>query len=438
MPEKTSGGRIASPRRGVVAGCLLVLVCGWNLSAVGAVVSTMAHAYRISLPTVGLLTTAVYVTHTAVQIPAGKLTDRFGGVFAGSAALMFMAIGDFLALQIASTPVAMVSRAITGLGTGLAFVAGNAIVRDSGGSASAQGLFGGMGLGGGGLALAVVPQLPGWRAPYWTSLAFVVPALVALCLVRSVSPRIAMAPRATGARPSVFRDTRLYRLAVLYSCSYGVTAVMSNWVIELLKLHSTLSLASRAVVGALTLLLAMVSRPVGGWILHRRPSDVRLAIGCSLAGGAVGTIGLMMARPVWVAVSGGVLVGLGAGISFSAVFTGAAASHSDAPAASVGLVNSIANLFVLVAVPMVGVTFSLPGRGRIGFAVIAGLWMVALGLLRDRSATLGSTASSTRVVADPPGREPGHLRIDNSCRWRDIHRGGGTGRVTSTPDRRSP
>jgi NNP family nitrate/nitrite transporter-like MFS transporter len=404
VPEKTSGGRVTTPCRGVVAGCLLVLVCGWNLSAIGAVVSTMAHAYRISLPTVGLLTTAVYVTHTAVQIPAGKLTDRFGGVFAGGAALMFMGIGDFLALQIASTPVAMVARAITGLGTGLAFVAGNAIVRDSGGSASAQGFFGGIGLGGGGLALAVVPQLSGWRAPYWTSLVLVVPAFAALYLVRSLPPRITLAPRGTGARPSVFRDTRLYRLAVLYSCSYGVTAVMSNWVIELLKLHSTLSLASRAVVGALTLLLAMVSRPVGGWILHRQPCRLRFAIGCSLAAGSVGTIGLLVARPVWVAASGGVLVGLGAGISFSAVFTGAAASHPDGPATSVGLVNSIANLFVLVAVPMAGVTFSLPGRGRIGFAVIAGLWLIALVLLPDRSA-LGAGAvrvSTSERSGTPP------------------------------------
>jgi hypothetical protein len=88
---------------------------------------------------------------------------------------------------------------------------------------------------------------------------------------------------------------------------------------------------------------------------------------------------------------------LGAGISFSAVFTGAAASHPDAPAASVGLVNSIANLFVLVGVPMVGLTFSLPGRGRIGFAVIAGLWLIALVLLPDRSA-LGAEAVSVSAI----------------------------------------
>ena len=64
------------------------------------------------------------------------------------------------------------ARAIVGIGTGLAFVSGSALVRESGGSPLAQGVFGGISLAPAGVALAVVPQLEhvlGWRAPYWSA-----------------------------------------------------------------------------------------------------------------------------------------------------------------------------------------------------------------------------------------------------------------------------
>ncbi|HMK98180.1 MAG TPA: MFS transporter [Acidimicrobiales bacterium] len=376
------GRRVLSPSgRGTLAGCLLVLACGWNLSNIGAVASTMAHAYGVSLATVGLLTTSIFVTHTAAQIPAGRVADRSGGVRAGGAGLVLIALGDLIALQSAQLALAIVGRAVSGLGTALSFVAGNALVRDTGGSASAQGLFGGIGLGAGGLALAVVPQVTGWRAPYWTSLALVVPALVVLPVVALPAPGATSSARAGRLQLGMLLDRRLYRLSVLYSCTYGAAVVSANWVIELLRHHSSLSHAAEAVVGGLSLLLAVASRPLGGWVLHNKPGRVRSATACSLLAGALGTVGLLVGRPAWAPVSGAVLVGLGAGISFAPTFTGAAASHPEAPAAAVGLVNMVANLCVLVGTPLAGLSFSLPGQGRIAFAVIAALWLVAWALL---------------------------------------------------------
>jgi hypothetical protein len=43
---------------------------------------------------------------------------------------------------------------------------------------------------------------------------------------------------------------------------------------------------------------------------------------------------------------------------------------------------------ILVGTPLLGLTFSLPGNGRIGFAVIVALWLLALALL-PRSRSLG-------------------------------------------------
>jgi len=63
---------------GVVAGCTLGLASGWNIANIGAVASGMADAYGIALGTVGLLTTALFLTHTAVQVPGGKISDAVG------------------------------------------------------------------------------------------------------------------------------------------------------------------------------------------------------------------------------------------------------------------------------------------------------------------------------------------------------------------------
>ena len=78
------------------------------------------------------------------------------------------------ALAAPSPGLAVAMRTLTGIGTAIAFVCGSDYIRASGGSLAAQGVFGAAGIGGGGLALAIVPQLEpslGWRAAYWSAIA---------------------------------------------------------------------------------------------------------------------------------------------------------------------------------------------------------------------------------------------------------------------------
>jgi hypothetical protein len=136
-----------------------------------------------------------------------------------------------------------------------------------------------------------------------------------------------------------------------------------------------------AAVGALTLLLVVVSRPLGGWVLSAHPRNARPVVAASIVAGVAGTLALVAADPVWLATLGALLVGLGAGIPFSPAFTGAAATRADAPAAAVGFVNTAANLVVLLGTPLVGLGFSLAGEGRLGFVALALLWLAALAAL---------------------------------------------------------
>jgi MFS family permease len=355
---------------------------------IGAIPSHLARSYDVSLAVVGLFTTALFVTHLAMQIPGGRAADRFGARRTALAGLAVTIAFNGLALVAAEPALAIAARGLTGIGTGLAFVAGSAYVRESGGSPFAQGLFGGVGLAGGGVALGVVSQLDGWlgwRAPFWTALVVGVAGLVVLLTAPADHPRVAT-ERELGVPAGLLRDRRLYRLAVLYGASLGLSLVVGNWVVELLERNGGVAKGTAGAVGALTLLLGIVTRPLGGWILRERPLAARASVAASLAAGAAGTALLAVAEPIAVAVLGALLIGLAAGIPFAPAFTGASLVRPDAPAAAVGMVNGAASLVAIAGAPLLGVTFSLPGDGRIGFAVVAALWLVALALLPSQHA----------------------------------------------------
>jgi len=384
-------------RLAVAGGCAAGLASGWNISNTGAVASQLGSAYGVGLATVGLFTTALFVMHLLLQVPAGKASDRYGERRVALVGLAVIVAFNTVALAAAVPALALVTRALIGVGTGLAFVSGSAYVRVQGSSPFAQGLFGGVALAGGGLALAIVPPVEdaiGWRAPYATAIVVAAAGLVVMAVAPRDRPR-SRADRPALAAEGVFRESRLYRLAVLYAASLGLSIVIGNWVTTLLHRNAGISKSSAGLVGALTLTLGVATRPLGGWILHERPAQMRAAVAASLVAGAAGTALLALATPVALAVLGAALIGLAAGIPFAPSFTGAALTRPDAPAAAVGFVNGAAAFVTLVGTPLVGLTFSAPGDGRLGFALVGVGWLVALALLpsAERLGARGATAA---------------------------------------------
>jgi len=381
-------------RRALIGGCALGFATGWNISNTGAIATQLSHRYGVGLATIGLFTTALFTTHLIAQIPGGRASDHFGARRAGLLALVVIAVFSAASTAAPVAWLAILTRALAGFGTGVAFIAGSAYVRAVGGSPAAQGVFGGVGLAGGGFALAIVPQVErflGWRAPYASAVAV---ALLGLVLLAAAPPdeRRVRPPREEGLRAGVLHDRQLYRLAVLYSASLGLSVTLGNWVVTLLDRHGGVSKGTAGAIGSLTLVLGVVTRPLGGWILRERPAWTRLAVGASLAGGAVGTLLLAVARPPEVAVLGAALVGIAAGVPFSPAFTGAARLRPDSPAAAVGLVNGAAAAVILAGTPLLGLAFGLPGDGRAGFCVVAALWLAAL-LVLPAARQLGATAA---------------------------------------------
>jgi nitrate/nitrite transporter NarK len=184
---------------------------------------------------------------------------------------------------------------------------------------------------------------------------------------------VALAPREEARVPAAQRagsvaDRRLVPLAAMHAASFGLSVVLGNWVVTLLHRAGGVSEHAAGVAGGLILFLGLVSRPLGGRLIERTA-----LIRASFLVAAAGTALLVVARPFPVAVAGAAIVGIAAGVPFAPAFAGAARLRPDAPGAAVGFVNMAAAVTILAGTPLLGLSFSLPGNGRVGFAVVAAL-----------------------------------------------------------------
>jgi MFS family permease len=375
--------------RATAGGSTAGLAVGWNVGNVGAVAATLSDAYGVSLAAIGLFTTTLFIVHLGIQVPGGRLADRRGARKVAITGLLVIAAANAIASARPELALGLVARAIAGAGTGLAFIAGSDYVRASGGSPLAQGIYGGVNLGGGGLALAIVPLLVGplgWRAPFVSA--------IGVCAI-SVAALLLGPPDARHSHPADAATAQLRRLVpgltrlgVLHTASFGLNVVVSTWVVTLLVRAGGYTDRAAGAIGALTLLVGIVSRPLGGWIRRAHPDRTRGACAASLAAGALATALLAWAGPAWAMAPAALMVGLAAGIPFAAVFTGAALTHPDAPGAAVAFVNASAGVAILGAAPLLGLTFELPSDGRIGFLALAVAWAAAL-LVLPRQRELG-------------------------------------------------
>jgi len=323
-----------------IGGIGVGVAVGWNIAVIGPVATRLSHVYGVSLTVVLLFVTVQFVMHMLMQLPGGRAADRIG---ARTSALLGLCL----------------------------IIAGNAL-------SFLQGLYGGGSVLAPGVAVALIPTLTdhiGWRAPYFS--AIVVGAICAGLL--ALAPPTDRSARHAGERLDArfFRDRRLYRLAAIHAMSFGFSVVVGNTVVTLLEHHGH-SKSSAAVAGSLTLLLGFFTRAAGGPLLRR--ADARSWVAASLVLGGAGAIVLALPIPYALLVVAAAAVGLAAGLPFAMAFTGAARARPDAPGAAVGFINAWASLVIVAGTPLVGLTFSLPGDGRIGFVtigVLAGLAALA-------------------------------------------------------------
>lgn len=374
-------------RLAIVAGLVLGGALTWNIADTGAAADELADAYGTSLGAVGLLTTALFVTHMLVQIPAGVIADRLGARRVAAVAVLCIVAGNLVLVASDAFGVALAARALVGVGTGTGFVAGLDLIRAGGGGPLAQGLFGGITTASAGLALVIVPPLEesvGWRAPYLAALVYVGVAAVGLL----AAIRVPLAPSA-GRSTRLLTDSRLLPLCVLHATTFGLNVIAGNWVVTLLERQGA-SAAVAGVSGGLILLVGIVSRPVGGWVVargvHRAVTLWSLLV--------VGIAALVLAAdvPAPAAAAAALAFGIAAGLPWTGLYVAAQRLRPDGPAAAIAVVNVAASFLILVGTPLVGLTFDgLPGDGAIGFVAIGACALISLLAWR-------------RLPAEPRGR----------------------------------
>jgi predicted MFS family arabinose efflux permease len=369
-------------RTSIVAGLAVGACLTWNVSNIGAVADPLAATYGTSLAVIGLLTTSLFVAHLAAQLPAGIGADRYGARAVAIAAIGLAVAGNAIVLTAPNVGVAAIGRAVVGLGSGAGFVAGLDLVRAGGGGAVSQGIYGGATMAGGGLALMTLPAITAatsWRAPFWTA--------ILLALAAAIPTLAAPTARhAAGKSGSLGNVSDLLPLGAVQAGSFGLSVIAGNWVVTLLEREGAGSTLA-GVAGGLTLLAGIVSRPWGGIVVRQWRAWSRAAVAASIVAGALGTALLAAGLSLGVSAVAALLLGLSAGFPFAAVFDATVRLRPGAPAAAIGLVNGCAVLAILVGTPLAGLTFSLSGDGRIGFAVMAVLWGTSL--LALRATTIG-------------------------------------------------
>jgi MFS family permease len=358
-----------------VGGIGVGVAVGWNIAVIGPVATRLSHVYGVSLTVVLLFVTVQFVMHMLMQLPGGRAADRIGARTSALLGLSIVVAGNALSLPAPHAWLGFLGRAVVGIGTGFAFVGGSDYIRARGGSPFLQGVYGGGSVLAPGIAVAVIPALTdhvGWRAPYLSAI-----VVGGVCLiVLALAPPAERTARHAGERldSGFFIDRRLYRFAGIHAMSFGFSVVIGNTVVTLLEHHGH-SKSSAALAGSLTLLLGFFTRVAGGALLRRPDGPAWVSV--SLVLGGVGAILLALPLPYPVLVAAAAMVGLAAGVPFAMAFTGAARARPDAPGAAVGFINAWASLVIVAGTPLVGLTFALPGDGRIGFVTIGVLAALA-------------------------------------------------------------
>jgi MFS family permease len=366
---------------GLAAVCAVGFAFSANYTNHAPAVATLRETFGFSNALGGLLTTGIFLTHAAMQIPGGHLADRFGAARLLAFALAVVCAGNF-AIGFANAYWQLLFwKVFVGVGTGACFVGGARYITGLFRGPRlhvAQGLYGGSVLLGSGFVIFAVPRLLdafGWRGAFFAT------ALVATVVWLGwllAAPRVAPAPHLRGNLKTMLANSQLWLLGIVQMASFGLAIVVGAWIVALLRQDLGVSAAQAGLVGSVVLLLGIVTRPLGGVVVARigvrnlvRASLVLSALACLWLGSGVSSAGA--------AVVAVVLLGIGCGLPYAGLFNGAAALYPDRAGAAMGLVNMLGIVMILGGAPLVGLLADWTGNFRSSFYFLGGF--VALVLL---------------------------------------------------------
>jgi MFS family permease len=134
-------------------------------------------------------------------------------------------------------------------------------------------------------------------------------------------------------------------------------------------------------MGSLVLLLGILTRPLGGWLVHRMKTATLLRAALLL--NAAACAALAWGQWTWLTVVAIVALGVGCGLPYAGVFGQAAALYPGRAGAAMGLVNMIGIVMILLGAPVVGYLADWTGQFRTSFLALGGFSLAATGAVRS-------------------------------------------------------
>ncbi len=364
----------ASQRAALVCGCIVAFAYSANYTNHAPLAPALMHEFGFNQALAGLLTTGIFATHAGMQIPGGHIVDRLGAKRVLFLALAWVAVGN-LGLAFASAYWQLLAcKIFTGMGTGVCFVGGARYIHQALAGPRlhvAQGFFGGSIQMGAGFVILAVPRLnlvAGWRVTFLVSAGMAVAAAI---IWLAAAPTVAPIASPPGRFSEMLLAPQLWLLGLAQMATFGLSVVVGSWVVVMLTKVMKVPATEAGLIGSLVLLLGIVSRPLGGML--RRHMGIRPLLLLSLAMIALGCFAFVTSLlSLGIALTAVVLIGMGVGLPYAAMFSRAGALFPGRAGAAMGLVNMLGIIMILGGAPLVGHLADLTGTFKASFIVLGG------------------------------------------------------------------
>ncbi|MFZ0050160.1 MAG: MFS transporter [Desulfobaccales bacterium] len=365
---------------------LLGFIFSANYTNHGPLIPTLVKQLEITFAMAGFLTTAIFLTHGALQIPGGALADKFGAKKLISIALLIITAGNVIIGLSNSYHAILVLKFIIGIGTGICFIGGARYVTTfflGKEIQRAQGVYGGSILLGSGFVIYGIPQLlplVGWHNIFIITGGMAGVLLILWYLFAPDTPRAVTIPKIDW--PSVIGSRNIWLLSLAQLATFGEIIACGVWVNTLLIKSILLPPKVAGMIGSIVLLLGIFSRPLGGFILGHKLMTTKNLLATACAGLALGFIWMGLSSTMGVAVLAIIFTGIMAGLPFAGIFNAARDNCPHCPGVAMGFVNTWGAIGVMVFPPIIGRLVDVTGTFISGFFVLGAVaFIAALGCL---------------------------------------------------------
>ena len=332
---------------------------GYTYAAHGPVLPLISAEFQLSDVQAGLISTALFLAASLTMLLFGDLADRYPTKGAVTFGMALTLAGNAATAVAPSYEALLLAKALGGVGAGFGFLAGIRYIQRRYGEGRphfGQGLYGAGYPLGSAIGLWGMPSLAllwGWRGAFLGTSA-VIAAVLAVWLAATGVERM----RRPGTMLDAVRCPNCWATTVQHAAGFGLVFAAATWVTTFLLREFSLPLEASGLLGSILLVLAVIARPIGGYILARQHvGAVAVMRGAQLLVLTGVALVALPGRPLPAALVGAAAMGIGGGLPYSAVFLTAAASPPRAPSAAQGLTA------------LGGLTGTLIGAPAMGYAI---------------------------------------------------------------------